>query len=165
MQYSSRPSQRGFTFIELIIAIVIVGILSVMGIASYTSSLRTGRDARRKADLDGIRNALELFKSNDLNGSYPDTSSYTADVAPYVRLPLDPKLKTQYSYTPEPSGCLKSGGGTGYCTAYTLSVIMEATDTECAKSNPSTTAPTCACPGNPTKVVRCNYVIDQFGLR
>jgi len=63
-------SSRGFTLIELLVVIAIIGLLSSVVLASLNSARGKGRDARRKADLQQIRNALELYAS-DHNGQYP----------------------------------------------------------------------------------------------
>jgi general secretion pathway protein G len=116
---------QGFTFIELIIAIVIIGILSVMGISSYTNSLKASRDARRKVDIDSIRSALEQYKSNDINSSYPqiltDLEGTKQGTTKYISLPVDPKTKSTDDYVYAPT-CDKDSG---YCTQYTITATLE----------------------------------------
>ena len=63
---------NGFTMIELLIVIVIMGILSVVGIGAFTSSQIKARDSQRKTDLRTIGDALEAYY-NDY-GSYPVSS-------------------------------------------------------------------------------------------
>lgn len=55
--------------IELLVVIVIIGILTSVSIFALAGSRETSRDARRKADLEKIRSALELYKAD--NGCYP----------------------------------------------------------------------------------------------
>ena len=62
-------NQSGFTMIELLIVIVIMGILSVVGLGAFTSSQIKARDSQRKTDLRTIGDALEAYY-NDY-GSYP----------------------------------------------------------------------------------------------
>ena len=61
---------KGFTLIELLVVIAIIGILSSVVLASLNSARAKARDARRLSDLHQIRNALELYAS-DNSGSYP----------------------------------------------------------------------------------------------
>lgn len=63
------PKKSGFTLIELLIVIVILGILAVVGLASFTSSQMKSRDAKRKADLRQVAEAFEIY-FND-KGQYP----------------------------------------------------------------------------------------------
>lgn len=59
----------GFTMIELLIVIVILGILSVIGLGAFTSAQKKSRDSNRKSSLSGIVTALEVYY-NDY-GNYP----------------------------------------------------------------------------------------------
>lgn len=65
-------NNKGFTLMEILIAMAIMGILAGIGIGSYTVSLQKGRDAQRKSDLSQIQTALESYQ-NDFN-SYPLSS-------------------------------------------------------------------------------------------
>lgn len=64
---------HGFTMIELLVVIVILGILSVIGLGSFNSSQMKARDSRRKADIRTIGDALEVYY-NDFGG-YPLSDS------------------------------------------------------------------------------------------
>ncbi|MFA5103136.1 MAG: prepilin-type N-terminal cleavage/methylation domain-containing protein [Candidatus Thermoplasmatota archaeon] len=63
---------RGFTLIELLIAIVIIGIISILGIASFQTAQKKSRDFNRKASLTAVAKALESYMSD--KGVYPDAS-------------------------------------------------------------------------------------------
>lgn len=67
-----KQSQRGFTFMEIMIVMVLLGILVTMVTGSFTSSSRRGRDNRRKSDLHNIQTALEAYMSD--KGVYPESS-------------------------------------------------------------------------------------------
>lgn len=59
----------GFTLIELMVVMAILAILLAIGAGAFTSSMKKGRDATRKANLRAITNALDMY-FND-NGRYP----------------------------------------------------------------------------------------------
>lgn len=63
----------GFTLMEILIAMTIMGILASIGLASYTISLQKSRDAARKSDLSQMARALESY-NNDY-GTYPRACS------------------------------------------------------------------------------------------
>ena len=62
----------GFTLVELLIVISIMGILTVIGMASFKTIQLKSRDARRKNDLSTISKALNMYY-NDL-GIFPHGS-------------------------------------------------------------------------------------------
>src|SRR3989344_968494 len=51
----------GFTLIELIVVISIIGILVTIGTATYTTAQQKSRDVRRKQDLAALKSALILY--------------------------------------------------------------------------------------------------------
>lgn len=60
---------KGFTLIEILVTLSIIGFLATIVIFSSASTLRRGRDAQRKSDLKNIADALELFYND--HGVYP----------------------------------------------------------------------------------------------
>lgn len=65
-------NQRGFTLIELIVAITIVAVLSTIGFTVYTQTQKAARDGKRIGDLEEVQKALEQYYSS--TGSYPKTT-------------------------------------------------------------------------------------------
>ena len=53
--------KKGFTLIEILIAISILAILATIGMSTYSQAQMRGRDAKRKQDLRAVATALELF--------------------------------------------------------------------------------------------------------
>lgn len=53
--------KKGFTLLELLVVIAILGILSALITGNFLTSLKKGRDAQRKADLQQMKRANELY--------------------------------------------------------------------------------------------------------
>lgn len=61
--------KKGFTLLEVLVAATIVLVLTAVGITSYSSVSKRSRDARRASDVEQIRQALEMYRSDF--GYYP----------------------------------------------------------------------------------------------
>jgi len=122
--------RSGFTLIEVLIVATIISLLASVGITSYSSFNQSSRDARRKADLEQVRGALELYRSN--NSAYPTpggtyglpfgTAGLSDATNTYMsKIPQDPKSSYSYFYT------VDSGD-------YTIGSLLEGTSTCLASS-------------------------------
>ena len=72
---NKRKRQLGFTLLELLIVIVIIGILALIIVPGLASGPKRARDAQRKSDMRAVKNALETYY-NDKN-TYPTPASGT----------------------------------------------------------------------------------------
>jgi len=66
--------RKGFTLIEVLIVIAIIGLLASVVLVGMGPFRARGRDARRIADLREVQNALELYYTKD--NSYPVGSAW-----------------------------------------------------------------------------------------
>jgi len=69
LSLEKRKFLKGFTLVELLITMTVIGVLTSLALVSYQGSRKTARDAKRKADLEQIRSALEMYRTD--NGAYP----------------------------------------------------------------------------------------------
>lgn len=94
MKKSQPAGRQGFTLIEILIAVAIIGILTAIGIVSYASVNKRARDAKRFGDIEQIRSALEMYRSDI--GYYPAVNTSGFDVA----VNLSTELTTTAIYLP-----------------------------------------------------------------
>ncbi len=121
--------RRSFTLIELLIVVGLMSVIISLGAVGYNATTKRARDARRRIDLQQIKSALELYRSNNPDGVYPTTNEYgsgSSSVLVPRYLPsifLDPKGDS-YRYEAAPAGCNNSSNP---CVSYELSTTLEST--------------------------------------
>ena len=110
---------KGFTLIELIIVIAIIGILTSVVLSSTNASHQSARDDRRIADLKEIQ--IDLAQYNEYYGNYPSTLAAMASfvVGGLGSMPVDPLSGQAYFYAPyAPSS--NGGVNSSYCIGAAL---------------------------------------------
>lgn len=64
-------NQKGFTIVELLIVIVVIGILAAIAFVAYGSVTKKARDSERLSDVKAISSKMEEYYAT--NASYPYT--------------------------------------------------------------------------------------------
>jgi prepilin-type N-terminal cleavage/methylation domain-containing protein len=102
--------KSGFTLLELLVVIGIIGILVALATVSYSATQRSGRDSRRKQDMVAIQNALEQYYSDAANSfNYPTGRCSNASAFMKSAWPTDPDGTAPYTYSED---CTT---GSSYC--------------------------------------------------
>ena len=64
----NRRTQSGFTLIELMIVMAIIGILITMAIPSFVGAIKHAREAALKEDLQTLRTAIDTYTMDKQKG-------------------------------------------------------------------------------------------------
>jgi len=138
---SLKKSKSGFTIVELLIVIVVIGILALLVITTYSGIQAKARNSKRQSDLKSLQTQLEAYFSQ--NGHYPslgdmNSSTWLSDNMKSLdqnalidpsnpdqskTLVNDTKPDKQYGYVVTDSQgntCEGSGTADTQCAKYTL---------------------------------------------
>src|SRR3989338_4693304 len=81
-------SSKGFTLLELLVVIGIIGLLASILVVNLTSARRRARDTKRVADIRNLQTASEDYYGK--NGKYPTVISDLVSGQQIPIWPLDP---------------------------------------------------------------------------
>lgn len=131
--------QKGFTIIELLIVIVVIGILATITAVALGGANARARDAKRESDVKSLQTAIEAYYTIEGSSNYPseadmndtafrdanfqglDDSVFQDPNADDSTLATAPTAD-QYAYAALPAGC---DNATTNCDEYTLTVTLE----------------------------------------
>lgn len=82
-------NSKGFTIIELLVVIVIIGILVALALPQLFAAQARGRDTERKNDLKNIKTQLETYFNDE--GNYP-TQATSANISTVITGTLQDRL-------------------------------------------------------------------------
>ena len=83
-----KNAQRGFTLIELIVVVTIIGILAAVAVSNVRFAQQKAREAALRDDLFEMRKAIDNYYAD--KQKYPDSLSALVSDHYLRRLPSDP---------------------------------------------------------------------------
>lgn len=147
MPKTFKKVQQGFTIIELLIVIAIIGILAGLVLNNFQGAQAKARDVQRKADINSINAKLEEYYNT--NNGYPDGNLSTTILAGIDTDALkdadgndigynggfitsttapNPTVTNSAEYAYAAYGCTTAGAQTtvgATCTKYVLKTFLE----------------------------------------
>ncbi|MFH1783793.1 MAG: type II secretion system protein [bacterium] len=141
--------KKGFTLVELLIVIVILGILAAIVIARFAGATKDSKEANLKANLREMRSAIEAYKAYSMSNGYPPTLDDLWDATEgdvynntfLERIPIDPFYRSHDSSyatgmlmpgedATARDAKIDGGGGWAYDSTYgRVCLNVESTDT------------------------------------
>jgi len=72
-----KTAQKGFTIVELLIVIVVIGILAALVLNTFSGVQARARDTERQTDINSLATQLEVYYND--NGHYPAPKDVVSD--------------------------------------------------------------------------------------
>jgi general secretion pathway protein G len=84
--------RRGFTLIETILVVTLLGLLATIAVSSHRNSARKARETVLRHNLQNMRLALDQY--NNDKGYYPESLELLRDEGYLREIPIDPITKS-----------------------------------------------------------------------
>src|SRR6266704_4009844 len=101
-------NRRGFTLIELMVVMSIIGILTAIAVPSYLGKITKAREAVLSEDLYNFTTTIDQFAADQ--GKYPDSLQELVDKNYLRGIPVDPFTKSKDTWVVVAPPPPKEGG-------------------------------------------------------
>jgi general secretion pathway protein G len=95
---TARTAEQGFTLLELMIVMVVIGLLAAIAIPSYTNNIRNAREAVLKEDLHTMRTAIDSYTVDKQKA--PQSLDDLVQAGYLKTMPVDPFTHNSDSWVP-----------------------------------------------------------------
>ena len=103
---TNRKHDAGFTLVELMIVMAIIGVLAVVAIPSYVGAVRQAREAVLREDLHVMRDAIDSYTADKQKAPQSLDDLVTEG---YLRsIPVDPMTRAKDTWVTSTSDALRS---------------------------------------------------------
>ena len=82
--------QQGFTFIEMVIVIVMIGVLLGIAVPKYWTQVQISKESVLKSNLAVIRERLDMYKAD--RDKYPNSLQELVEAGYLREIPEDPMM-------------------------------------------------------------------------
>ena len=96
---SSRSRERGFTLLEMLIVVALIGIVVAVAVGQYRNSIQKAKEAVLREDLYIMRTAIDQFFAD--KGRYPSDLFELVDEKYLYDLPIDPITRSADTWIEE----------------------------------------------------------------
>ena len=97
MRTEPRTREAGWTLIELMVVMSLIGVLATLALAQYRNSVQAAKEAVLKADLFLMRDAIDQYYAD--KGTYPASLQSLVSEGYLRRIPDDPITRSADSWT------------------------------------------------------------------
>jgi len=101
-----RKNQAGFTLVELMIVMAIIGVLLSVAIPSYVGAVRQAREAVLKEDLHVMRSAIDSYTADKQKA--PQSLDDLVSTGYLKEIPIDPMTRAKDTWQTETTDSLSS---------------------------------------------------------
>ncbi len=102
----ARGAEAGFTLIELMIVMIVIGLLAAIAIPSYTNNIRNAKEAVLREDLHTMRGAIDSYTVDKQKA--PQALDDLVQAGYLKVMPVDPFTRRSDSWVPAQSDSLSS---------------------------------------------------------
>jgi len=103
---SKRKNEAGFTLMELMIVMMIIGVLTTLAIPSFVGAIRNAKEAVLKEDLRVMRSAIDSYTMDKQKA--PQSLDDLVQEGYLKVIPEDPMTKARDTWTTDASDALHS---------------------------------------------------------
>lgn len=101
-----QAKENGFTLIELMVVMLIIGVLMAIAVPSYVGAIKTAKESVLKEDLHVIRSAIDSYTMDKQKA--PQSLQDLVDSGYLKTIPVDPMTRTNDTWVTETTDALRS---------------------------------------------------------